>query len=167
VPNSNEGYFRVNLAGRDPQGGVQPGAEYDDILGRLREELDGLRAAGTGLPAAERVTLMDSTYSGARRVDLPDAVISWDLAARVVDAVETRSHGRIRGQAGHATSPYYTGNHRATAFAVTRAAGWQGADAAADPHVLDIAPTVLALLGVDPPRHYEGQSWYAGRPGAH
>jgi predicted AlkP superfamily phosphohydrolase/phosphomutase len=129
--------------------------------------LSGLRGAATGLAAAERVTRVDSTYSGARRADLPDAVISWNLAARIVDTVETRGYGAIRGQAGHATSPYYTGNHRATAFAATRAAGWQGADAAADPHVLDIAPTMLALLGVDPPGNYEGKSWYAGRPGAH
>lgn len=167
VPNSNEGYFRVNLQGRDPLGGVQPGTEYDEILGRLHDELSGLRGAATGLPAAERVTRVDATYSGARRVDLPDAVISWNLAARIVDAVETRGYGAIRGQAGHATSPYYTGNHRATAFAAIRAAGWQGADVITDPHVLDIAPTVLGLLGVDPPGNYEGRSWYAGRPGAH
>jgi predicted AlkP superfamily phosphohydrolase/phosphomutase len=32
VPNSNEGYFRVNLAGRDPAGLVEPGSEYDEIL---------------------------------------------------------------------------------------------------------------------------------------
>jgi predicted AlkP superfamily phosphohydrolase/phosphomutase len=166
VPNSNEGYFRVNLAGRDPSGGVATGTEYDEILGRLHEELSALRAPRAGLHAADRVTLIDTVYSGPRRADLPDAVISWNLAAHIVDSVETGKHGKIQGQAGYATSPFYTGNHRPTAFALTRAPDWQGAASAANPHVLDIAPTVLSLLGVDPPRHYEGHAWYRGGPNA-
>lgn len=142
VPNSNEGYFRVNLAGREPTGMVAPGAEYEEILGRLQAELQALRGSGTGAHAAERVTLTDTAFGGARRVDLPDAVISWNLAARIVDSVDTASFGCIRGKAGYATSPFYTGNHRALAFALTRAPDWQGAATASDPDVLDIAPTI-------------------------
>lgn len=164
IPNSNEGYFRVNLRGREPTGCVAPGSEYDDILGRLQAELAALRAPDTGLHAAERTTLIDGTYSGAKRADLPDAVISWNLAARVVDSIDTQGHGRIDGQAGFATSPFYTGNHRATAFALTRAPDWTRSATADSPHVLDIAPTVLSLLGVDPPKRYEGRSWYGGGP---
>jgi len=159
VPNSNEGYFRVNLAGRDPSGSVGAGAEYDEILGRLGEELRTLRAPQTGLQAAERVTLVDEVYSGARRADLPDAVISWNGAAQVVDQIETGSFGSIHKQAGYATSPFYTGNHRATAFAATLGAGCRDANSVSEPHVLDIAPTILALLGVDLPGHFEGRTW--------
>jgi hypothetical protein len=81
----------------------------------------------------------------------------------VVDAIESGSYGVIRGKAGHATSPFYTGNHRALAFALVRAPDWQGFGPAVEPHVLDVAPTVLELLGVDPPKRYEGHSWYRGR----
>jgi len=163
VPNSNEGYFRVNLAGRDPAGVVQAGLEYDEILGRLNEELVALRGPQTGLPAGERVTLVDGVYAGARRQDLPDAVISWNGAARIVDEVESRGFGSIRKQAGYATSPFYTGNHRATAFAATWGTAWRGPDAERAPHVLDIAPTILTLLGVDSPAHFEGRAW-SGTP---
>ena len=159
VPNSNEGYFRVNLAGRDPAGIVRAGLEYDEVLGRLREELVALRAPQTGLLAGERVTLVDEVYSGARRADLPDAVISWNGAARIVDDIETGTFGSIRKQAGYATSPFYTGNHRATAFAATWGPSWRGASSVSEPHVLDIAPTILELLAVDPPAHFEGRAW--------
>jgi len=163
VPNSNEGYFRVNLAGRDPTGVVQAGLEYDEILGRLNEELLALRGPETGLPAAERVTLVDGAYQGARRQDLPDAVISWNGAARVVDTIETRGLGQIRRQAGYATSPFYTGNHRPMAFAATCGGGWRGPAAEPAPHVIDIAPTILTLLGVDLPAQFEGRVW-SGNP---
>jgi len=163
VPNSNEGYFRVNLAGRDPAGVVRAGLEYDEILGRLREELAGLRGPQTGLPAGERITLVDGVYAGARRPDLPDAVISWNGAARVVDEIETQGFGSIRKQPGYATSPFYTGNHRATAFAATWGRDSRGPAVASVPHVLDIAPTILTLLGVDAPAHFEGRAW-SGQP---
>ncbi len=164
IPNSNEGYFRVNLRGREPTGFVAAGAEYEDILGRLQAELAGLREPRTGQVAAERTTLIDGTYSGVRRPDLPDAVISWNLDAKVVDSVDTAGCGRISGQPGYATSPFYTGNHRPTAFALTRAPDWSQALDAGKPHVIDIAPTVLSLLGVDAPKRYEGRSWHRGGP---
>ncbi len=164
IPNSNEGYFRVNLRGREPTGFVAAGAEYEDILGRLQAELAGLREPRTGRRAAERTTRIDGTYSGARRADLPDAVISWNLDAQVVDSVDTAGYGRINGQPGYATSPFYTGNHRPTAFALTRAPDWSQAPDAGTPQVIDIAPTVLSLLGVDAPKRYEGRSWHRGGP---
>jgi predicted AlkP superfamily phosphohydrolase/phosphomutase len=159
IPNSNEGYFRVNLAGREPTGIVAGGTEYDDILGRLGEELAGLRAPRSGLPAAERISMIDDIFPGQRRQDLPDASISWNLEARIVDEIVSAGHGSIRRQAGHATSPYYTGNHRAAAFAVSYGINSPDARAATHPHLLDIAPTVLQLLGVDLPGYYEGQAW--------
>ncbi|TAK55113.1 MAG: hypothetical protein EPO25_04965 [Gammaproteobacteria bacterium] len=159
VPNSNEGYFRVNLAGRDPAGIVTAGAEYEEILGRLQEELLALRGPDTGLPAGERITLTDDVYRGARRSDLPDAVISWSGAARVLAEIETGAYGTIRRQPGYATSPYYTGNHRAAAFAAISGGNWPAAGLDREPHVLDIAPTVLALLGVDIPAYFEGRAW--------
>ncbi len=165
VPNSNEGYFRVNLKGREPTGIVEPGTEYDEILGRLDEQLRALEAPGTGTRVGERITLMDAAYRGERRGDLPDAVISWNLGARIVDTVESPSLGVMRGKAGYATSPFYTGNHRALAFALVRAPDWTGFADADRPDVLDIAPTILTLLGVDPPGRYEGHSWYRGKSG--
>jgi len=156
IPNSNEAYFRVNLSGREPQGIVQAGTEYEDLLGRLKAELDALKHPRSGMIAAERVTLMDQMYPGPRRADLPDAVISWNLGARILDEIAGPASGHIRKQPGYMVSPFYTGNHRANAFVL--AAG-DARLAASGGHILDIAPTVLSLLGVDVPAHFEGKSW--------
>jgi predicted AlkP superfamily phosphohydrolase/phosphomutase len=159
IPNSNEGYFRVNLRGREPQGIVDPGAEYRDLVGSLCAELASLRNPANGLPAADHVFDMDRVFSGARRGDLPDAVINWNLAAQVTDQLESPAAGHIRGPAGHAISPFYNGNHRAAAFVLARGPGLGAGQSLEGGNILDIAPTVLSLLGVDPPAHYEGRAW--------
>ncbi len=159
IPNSNEAYFRVNLTGREPQGIVAPGAEYQDLLARLKGELDGLTNPQNNKRAAERVSVMDEIYPGPRRQDLPDAVISWDLGARVLDEIEAPGVGRIRKQPGYAVSPFYTGNHRGTAFAVARGPTLAAGAALQSGHILDVAPTIMALLGVDVPAHMQGRAW--------
>lgn len=159
IPNSNEGYFRVNLRGREPQGIVTPGAECQELLGELCEELARLRNPANDRPAADRIFRMDQVYTGGRRGDLPDAVINWNLAARVTDQVESPAAGLIRGKAGHAVSPFYNGNHRATAFVLARGPAVREGRSLEAGHILDIAPTILAMLGVDAPVQFEGRAW--------
>lgn len=160
IPNSNEGYFRVNLRGREPQGIVEPGGEYAELLDALHEELEQLRNPANGARAAERVSQMDRVFNGPRRGDLPDAVISWNLAARVTDELESPTAGRIRGKAGHAVSPFYNGNHRAAAFVFARGPAITGGTTLESGHILDVAPTLLTMLGVDLPAQFEGRAWH-------
>lgn len=157
IPNSNEAYFRINLSGREPKGNVKPGGEYEDLVGRLKTELHGLTQPKNGVTAIERVTIMDEVYPGPRRSDLPDIATSWNLQARILDEIATPSAGLIHKQPGYMVSPFYTGNHRANAFVLT--AGGDARVSTANGHILDIAPTVLSLLGVDAPSNFEGRSW--------
>jgi predicted AlkP superfamily phosphohydrolase/phosphomutase len=161
IPNSNEGYFRVNLRGREPLGIVEEGQEYADILGRLRETLAALTNPANRQQAAERVSLTDEVFAGACRADLPDAMISWDVDARISTELHAPEIGTVKSAApGFGISPFYTGNHRPTAFVLVRGPGIAAGASLADPHILDVAPTVLALLGVEPPRNYEGRPWW-------
>jgi predicted AlkP superfamily phosphohydrolase/phosphomutase len=159
IPNSNEGYFRVNLQGREPQGIVRAGAEYDDVLGLVQQELNALRNPRNGLLAAERVVLTDEVFRGPQRRQLPDAVISWSRGARVVDQLQAPRSGLISKQPGYLVSPFYTGNHRPTAFMLARGPSLPEASILHGGHILDLAPTVLAMLGVDQPAHHEGRQW--------
>jgi predicted AlkP superfamily phosphohydrolase/phosphomutase len=159
IPNSNEGYFRVNLQGREPQGIVSPGAEYDDLIGRLQIELKSLVNPQNGVRAADRVAAVDEVFPGPRRKDLPDAVINWNAAAGVISQLEGPASGRVDKGPGYAISPFYTGNHRPTAFVIGRGAGVAPASSLTSGHILDIAPTILTALGVEVPRHFEGRAW--------
>jgi predicted AlkP superfamily phosphohydrolase/phosphomutase len=159
IPNSNEGYFRVNLRGREPLGIVSPGGEYQDLLGTLCDELTQLRNPTNGGAAAQRVFQMDDVFQGERRGDLPDTVISWNIAARVTDQLEARTAGLIRGKSGHAMSPFYNGNHRPAAFVLGRGPAVSSGRTLEGGHILDVAPTLLSMLGVDAPARFEGRAW--------
>jgi predicted AlkP superfamily phosphohydrolase/phosphomutase len=159
IPNSNEGYFRINLEGREPRGNVAPGEAYGQLVGSLRAELDGLVNPANGRRCAHRVHVIDETFEGSERQHLPDVVISWDFDAEVLDRVQGPSSGLIGGQRGYETPAYYTGNHRPNAFLLAYGPGVAGGDEPKGGHIVDIAPTVLAMLDVDPPRHFEGHAW--------
>src|SRR5450756_2050639 len=55
IPSSYSGFLRVNLRGREPQGIVQPGAEYEQVLRRLENDLKQLTDPETGEPVVDRV----------------------------------------------------------------------------------------------------------------
>ncbi len=159
IPNSNEGYFRINLEGREPKGNVARGERYRELVGSLKAELDGLVNPTCGLRCAHGVHVMDDVFEGPERQHLPDVVISWDETAKVMREVRGPTAGLVTGKAPFEVPAYYTGNHRAYAFAAARGPGVVAGSRLARGHILDIAPTVLGLLGVEPPAHLEGTAW--------
>jgi predicted AlkP superfamily phosphohydrolase/phosphomutase len=159
IPNANEAYLRVRLDGREPDATVRSGAEYEELLAHLERVAGSLRNPENGLRAAERIALVDELFPGPERPHLPDMVITWDPDAHILRELEGDGVGTIEGKAGYETGPFYTGNHRPNAFALARGPGVSAGVEVAGGHVLDVAPTVLALLGVDLPPHFEGAPW--------
>jgi predicted AlkP superfamily phosphohydrolase/phosphomutase len=159
VPNSNEGYFRVNLKGREPLGMVGAGDEYEELIGTLLGELNAMKNPANGVRAVETVARTDTLCSGERLRDLPDALATWNPLARLTDSIDSPRAGTIRKLAGYQVSPFYTGNHRPNAFVAARGPALGAGASLAGGHIADIAPTVLALLGVDAPAHFEGRAW--------
>lgn len=161
IPNSNEGYVRVNLQGREPGGTVPAGQAYAELLDELGARVAELTEPAAGRRAAECVYRMDRVFPGSERPHLPDLVVTWDPAARVLGEVESAAVGRVQGPGGYEVAPYYTGNHRPNAFVAGRGPGIAPGAVPADGHILDLPPTIFALLGVEPPGHFEGRAWQA------
>lgn len=157
IPNSNEAYVRLNLAGREPRGTV-PAEAAGELLAQIESRMSELTVPETGRRSVERVFTMDRTFQGSERPHLPDLSVTWDPLARTLRAVESPGIGRVEGRAGFEIAPYYTGNHRACAFVAARG---PGAPASIPPngHIVDLPPTVFALLGVATPAHFEGRPW--------
>lgn len=159
IPSSDEAFFRCNLRGREPLGIVEPGTEYEELLQRLEEELEALTNPLNGLEAAAGVIRVDAACPGPRRRDLPDLIAKWNTQSRIGHQLSAPSCGTLELRAGHDVPPFYTGNHRNVAFALLRGPSWPGRVELAGGHIVDVAPTILNLLGVDPPSHLEGQAW--------
>lgn len=160
IPNSNEGYVRVNLQGREP-GGIVParGGAYEELLDDVAAVASELVVPDRGRAVVRGVFRMDDVFPGDRSRDLPDLVVTWDPDARVLGELESDRCGHIRGPAGYQVAPYYTGNHRPNAFVFARGPHVPGGGALEDGDIVDLPATILALLGVDPPAHFEGRPW--------
>ncbi|WP_336035048.1 alkaline phosphatase family protein [Halobacterium yunchengense] len=138
---------RINRAGRDPEGVVSP-SEYPsvraDVVSALRaaRNPDGERVFSAVRPAGE---YFDGPY-------VDDAV---DVVA-VPKRFDTYLSASLRGDVfDEPTEPW---NHKRDG--VLAAAG-DGVDADAaldDPHLFDVAPTVLASLGVPPSDRMDGEA---------
>ena len=143
APNNDVyGGIRVNLAGREPQGRVQP-QELDNFCDQLSRDLLSLVNVDTGQPLVRRVLRTADLFSGERLADLPDLLVEWERNAPVsrIDSPKTgRIEGVFRGQR--------TGDHKAVGVFFARGPGIAPGRLSSPVSVLQLAPTIAALLGV-------------------
>jgi len=147
VPNGEVyGAIRVNLVGREPQGKIKPGADYDAFCERLARELSALINADTGQPAVRRVLRTADIDAGPYLNDLPDLLVEWNTAA-ALDAVSSPRTGTVRV----AMPGLRTGHHRPQGFFVAAGPGIGPAEVAPAVSIMDLAPTIAGLVGVELP----------------
>ncbi|MGH8130728.1 MAG: alkaline phosphatase family protein, partial [Steroidobacteraceae bacterium] len=158
IENANEGYVRINLKGREPQGIVARGGEYERLCATLADAARSLKNPANGRPAACAVHRTDEIFAGPCRPMMPDVIINWEPDARVTTELATQNYGVARAaQPGYAMSPYYSGNHRPNAFMVAAGPGMRSGAVMEDASVLDLAPTILAHFGIAPAPHMPGR----------
>src|SRR5262249_19021809 len=142
LPTDLEGCIRINLKGREPQGIVEPGAEYDDVCQEIRERLEELANPATDRPAVRQVWIRNEVFPGPRQEELPDLVVTWRDEAPITALTSARC-GLIEG-----TNPDpRPGTHSTTGFLLAAgpgiAGGYQGRG-----HLTDVASSISALLGL-------------------
>src|SRR5688572_14740956 len=81
--NHAHGGIRVNLAGREPQGRIEPGAELEAFCTELTRDLMDIVDLGTGERVVSRVLRTDELYRGAYRDHLPDLLVEWSSYAPI------------------------------------------------------------------------------------
>jgi predicted AlkP superfamily phosphohydrolase/phosphomutase len=138
------GAIRVNLVGREPSGRVEPGRDYQDFCRKLGDDLLALVNADTGAPVARRVLRTADVHAGPRIEALPDLLVEWNTE-EPIDAVRSPRFGTLR-------KPYVgprTGHHRREGFLLCRGPAVVPGELAEPVEIVDVAPTIAALLGVE------------------
>ncbi len=148
------GYYArifLNVEGREPQGTV-PAADFE----RVRDDLAARIAAipdENGEPLATRCYKPEELYDEVNGV-APDLIV-------IFDDLRWRSVGTVGGDEGIHTFENDTGpddaNHAQDGMWIAAGAG-VSARGTLDAHLLDIAPTVLDLLGIPVPEEMRGRS---------
>jgi predicted AlkP superfamily phosphohydrolase/phosphomutase len=146
VNNTAEGAIRVNLVGREPEGKVQRGAEYEAVLDSLTRDLMAVINLETGTPIVAAVHRCDDLYPGPERHHLPDLFVTWRYDAPV-NVVGSPRLPRLEGRYAYVRS----GDHRPEGMFVVKGPGVRSGRVSAPVRCTDFAPTILQLLGVAPP----------------
>ena len=152
LPSFSEGYIRINLKGREPQGTVEA-ADYDRVCDELIAELKQLKDARSGVPMVKQVI---RTRSNPLDSDpkLPDAdlVIMWQ-EEETTDVVASSTVGHI------GPVPYLrTGSHRSDGFVIAQGHAFEPGSTLPSGHSLDLAPTFLDLMDCPVPDYFPGKS---------
>jgi predicted AlkP superfamily phosphohydrolase/phosphomutase len=151
-PGYYTGCIRVNLRGREPNGIVAPGAEYDALLSRLEEDLHALRDATTGAAVVARTVRTHEVFGDDAHPVLPDLIVFWNEHDRPLRRLR---HPRAElTQSPHA---FHRGSHHTTeGFLVAAGAAVRATGRQPDVDPLSLAPTMLTLLDVAPPVEMTG-----------
>ena len=153
LPGLYSSLIRVNLRGREPNGSVEPGREYEELLSRLEADLRQLVDARSGKPVIETVTKTVEAYSCDPPAVLPDLVVEWKASPRFIDRVLHPKCELVQIPPLYNRSSYHSfqGFFAASGPSIT-----SGAYLGEIP-VLDFAPTFFSLLGERPLHRFAGQ----------
>jgi len=156
----------VNLKGRQPQGTVEPGAEYNQVCNQLIEELESWVHPESGQPIVEKAYRREDVYTGPALAEAPDVVVKWAEHEGYTYAFKLSSKSKNMAWT-EAVDPstkqnlaFFTGksgSHRDDGIFLALGPVIK-ADAGTDKaSIMDVAPTILHLSGVPIPKEMDGR----------
>ena len=147
----NFGQIFLNVKGRQPHGCVAPEG-VRALLDEVKAGLMTIPHPETGEPLVEHIYERDELYHG------PHAGLSPDLTVVLTDW-RYRTIGLHDFTTNKVITPAFgpTGDHRLEGILIATGPGFQVGAEPRDAALLDIAPTVLHLLGVPVPDDMDGR----------
>jgi predicted AlkP superfamily phosphohydrolase/phosphomutase len=149
------GQIYFNLRGRESQGIVSAGAQYTALQDEIVEKLAPLVDPETGERVFGGIYRRDELYHGEFLVNAPDLQAGFNDGYRVgwQDTL-----GGIRPAVIENNTKKWSGDHCGTARHISAGVLFSNRRLAReDPHIMDIAPTILKLLEVPLPTDLDGR----------
>jgi predicted AlkP superfamily phosphohydrolase/phosphomutase len=154
------GLLRINLRGRERDGIVHAGSDYQSLCAQLEEFLSSLRDEVTGRPIvssivrAYEVTPASAPYRDGQ----PDLIVRWQ-AVRTSDvpALTSSLLPAFRCPAPRWLPSGRTGNHLPDGWFIAAGPDVAAGTASSLHDVLDLVPTARALLGLEPDAALHGR----------
>jgi predicted AlkP superfamily phosphohydrolase/phosphomutase len=141
----------VNLKGREAQGTVEPGADYEALLARLTADLKSLRQPDTNAPFMGEIYRPQDLYSGPYTSLAPDLLaVPRDWCNQGYGVHDFASNRWLE------PSPDRTGTHRMNGIFFLHGPDVKPGPSVEGASLWDVAPTILALMGVPIPQNMDG-----------
>jgi predicted AlkP superfamily phosphohydrolase/phosphomutase len=153
------GNIYVNLYGREPQGIVQEGEEYEKVVRGIKDGLEALVDEKTGERPVTRVYRREEIYPGYDPVLIPDLRPANALGYRV--SWQT-TLGGVPPDLFDDNLKAWSGDHCSNDPALVKGILFSSRKIERDdPGIIDLFPTILTALGIPVPEGLDGRSLYS------
>lgn len=151
----------INVKGRQPQGIVDPGGEYRDVMNHVTERLLTLTDPTTGSRLVRRVIRKEEAYQGPYLDQAPDLLLAWWEGEGFM-AKPSRPEDRGEPVVANAPAAFgdraeWSGDHRFEGVFAARGAGIRTGATVTGARIIDMAPTILHFLGHSVPDDMDGR----------
>ncbi|QDU59666.1 Type I phosphodiesterase / nucleotide pyrophosphatase [Planctomycetes bacterium Pan216] len=146
------GMLYLNVKGREPDGAVEPGEEYEKVRTEIIEKLQAEKLPETGEPLFSKVQKGEEIYEGLYAKYGPDIVCTpTDWRYQVFGYQDFVSNKFVE------TYSEMTGHHRVDGIFFGMGKAFQHGLWLDDAKLLDLAPTLLHLIGLPIPSDMDGR----------
>ncbi|NWF91137.1 MAG: alkaline phosphatase family protein [Ignavibacteriaceae bacterium] len=144
----------INVRGRDAEGVVKPGEEYDALVNEIRAKLLAYRDPANGRPVVKEVYRREDVYQGEEAKNAPDLIVGYYRGYRCSDE---SALGEFTSEIISPNLSKWTGDHCMATDEVPGIIASNRKLLVEDPALTDIAATVLHLYGIEPPKNMIGR----------
>ncbi|MFQ5601711.1 MAG: alkaline phosphatase family protein [bacterium] len=145
----------INVKGREKKGIVEPGEQLQKLKNELIEKLSGLTDPDSGEVAITEMFDNRKIYQGPYTDSGPDLISGYNIGYRISWNGAT---GVVNDQIFEDNVKAWSGDHCIDPRLVPGVVFCNKKIHAEKPALMDMAPTVLELFGVDKPAHMDGHS---------
>ena len=154
----------LNVRGREPEGIVVPGSEYEGLRDEIMAQLGEWRNPDTGRRLMGRIWRREELYQGPTVEYAPDIVLEpaldqgysvTCLSSRGEPGAPIRRLAAAEGMGAKGGS--MNGSHRPDGLVILAGAGIRPGVRLEAARIVDVTPTVLCLLGESPPEGLDGR----------
>jgi len=149
----------LNAKGRFSQGIVEPGADYQALRARLRDELLALRDPETGELILEEVVVREDAFSGANAHLAPDLMLRFVGDCYIGDRyffAPQSNRDRVGRSPFRWPAPWGGGSHHRDGIVLFNGPAFRADTEVSDATIEDVAPTILHLAGLPVPSGMSG-----------
>lgn len=157
LPSYSAQGIKINLAGREPFGIVQPGEEYEQVRDKVIRELYRLKDPFTFHNVIKSVYRKDEIFSGEYAHNAPDVIFETHNYDYYLDPNKRTCKDCI----GHADDdfPIYT-HHKPQGIFIMNGPAAKKMYEVKNMNIVDIAPNILHMLNIPVPGDMDGHVYH-------
>jgi len=148
------GRIFLNLKGREPNGIVEPGEEYNEVRNYIISELCELTDPETGEKVVDQVFTKEEIYAGPEVAEAPDIVFLMKEMKYIAEYGSFGFHSdSLFGQPILKDS----GTHKPEGILIVSGVNVNRGKTLSDSRILDVAPTILYMMRIPVPSDMDGK----------